>query len=90
MRKRQLKRLEAKCNKLAVKIYTANEILENISYLKSALKLIKNNPKARVSVAVVAGEDIVSISDCFDIPNEDLIDVVNDRIDELQQEFKKL
>lgn len=90
MRKRQLKRLEAKHNKMAIRIDTANAILDSISYLKSALKLIKNNPKARVSVAVVAGEDIVSISDCFDIPNEDLIDVVNDRVGELQREFKRI
>lgn len=90
MRKRQLKRLEAKCDKLAIKIDTANEILENISYLKSALKLIRNNPKASLSVMVAAGEEFISISDCFDIPNEDLIDVVNARIGELQREFKRI
>ena len=90
MRKRQLKRLEAKHDKMAIRIDKANEILDSISGLKEALKLLKNHPKARVSVAVYAGENIVSISDCFDFQNEDLIDLVNDRIGELQEQFKRI
>jgi len=90
MRLKQLKRLKAQLIKRAIRIDKANTILANIRNLESGLKLIKSNPQARVNIAVVAGRDVITITDCFEIQNEDLIDVIKDRISELDCEFKRL